>query len=46
VHSIISNEPHLLSSRPERLLANKQLLQQLLGLEEADMHRIIVKARR
>jgi hypothetical protein len=43
---MISNEPHLLSSRPQRLLDNKRQLQQHLDVGDIDMQRIIIKARR
>jgi hypothetical protein len=43
---MVSNEPHLLSSRPQRLLENKRLLQQHLDVEDVAMQRIVTKARR
>lgn len=46
VHSMVSTEPHLLSSSPKRLLANKAMLQQQLGLDDGEMRRVILKARR
>jgi hypothetical protein len=46
VHSLISKQPQLLSSKPQGLLAKKQLLQQLLGLDHTEVLRVIVKAPR
>jgi hypothetical protein len=46
VHSMISSEPHLLASRPARLLANKDILQQQMSLDADEMQRFTRKAHR
>ncbi|KAF8065650.1 hypothetical protein HT031_003251 [Scenedesmus sp. PABB004] len=46
VHGAVSAQPHLLSSSATTMLSNAALLQQLLGLSDADMQRIVRRSPR